>query len=161
MTYKALDLLILYEEMVRKYHIPAYSIRRSGKSFINFKKIFKKLNKILNSLDIPPYEYMLSQFEERGNRPYPSQLISKEAINRFKNYSNLVDIEGLHKTQENYLNSFLENGYTLEEALGIDIFYYYFRCMKLKNYPKEWNTKVLQEVKRIPKLKNVIKGGLR
>jgi hypothetical protein len=157
---KTLDLLILYEEMVRKYHIPQYKISRQSKNFINFKKTFKKLRTILINLDIPPYEYMISQFEERGNRPYPNQLISKQAINRFKNYSNSIDVKGIHEIQESYLKSFIENGYTVEEALGIDIFYYYFRCMKLKNHPKEWNTKVLQEIKRTPKLKNIVKRGI-
>jgi hypothetical protein len=32
--------------------------------------------------------------------------------------------------------------------------------MKLKNHPKEWNTKVLQEIKRTPKLKNIVKRGI-
>jgi hypothetical protein len=66
-------------------------------------------------------------------------------------------VKGLHRQQEVYLKMFLGNGYTLEEALGIPIFYYYFRCMMIEDHPKEWDLLVIKEIRNIPSLEELIK----
>jgi hypothetical protein len=55
-----------------------------------------------------------------------------------------------------YLERFIDNGYTVEEALSIPIFYYYFRCMIVDDYPSEWDTRVRREIENTPSLKILI-----
>ncbi len=148
-----LELILLYEELVREYHMPFYKLNRMGKTFAKHKETFKKLKRILTNLDISPQEFMVAQFINKGNRPYPTQLTSKYALAIFRNYQDTNFAEALHKVQENYLKRLLSIGYTTQEALELDIFYYYFRCIKIKNSPVLWKSKASQEIKKIPGLK--------
>jgi hypothetical protein len=111
----------------------------------------------LKAKDIDAEDFLRVQFQTKGQRPFPNQLYSDAAITRYKTYRSTQDAKGLHQQQETYLNMFQQNGYTLEEALQFHIFYYYFRCMKVKDAPKEWKLKARREISVIPELKKIIK----
>lgn len=147
----SLDMMHLYEDLVRKDYIKWYKISK------NSKRVFRQLKLKLEAKEIDPDDFIRVQFQCKGNRPFPNQLLSKFAFERYHTYNELRDAEGLHYQQEVYLDIFLGNGYTLEEALSIPIFYYYFRCMLIKDHPKEWDLKVEKEIRNIPSLKELIK----
>lgn len=142
----------LYQELVRRDYIKWYKV-----SLTKNRTTFSKLKKILELEEIDADDFLRVQFQCKGTRPFPNQLLSKHAINRYIKYRDLQNVEGLHHQQEVYLETFMENGYTLEESLQIPIFYYYFRCMKVKDHPKEWKIKVDKEIQSIPELKNLIR----
>ncbi len=147
----SLEMMHLYEELVRKDYIKWYKVSKK------FKRVFKKLLIKLEEEEIDAEDFIRVQFQCKGNRPFPNQLVSKFAFERYHIYNDLRDAQGLHYQQEVYLDIFLGNGYTLEEALGIPIFYYYFRCMMIEDHPKEWDLKVEIEIRNIPSLKELIK----
>ncbi len=141
----------LYEELVRKDYLKFYRVSK------NSKRVFKRLKNKLELKEIDPEDFIRVQFQCKGNRPYPNQLVSKFAFERYHIYDDLRDAKALHHQQEVYLDIFIENGYTLEEALAIPIFFYYFRCMLIKDHPKEWDLLVEKEIRNIPSLEELIK----
>jgi hypothetical protein len=145
-----LEMMQLYEDLVRKEYIKFYKISKTTR------KTFKSLRTKLEDKKIDPDDFIRVQFQTRGKRMFPSQLLSKGALERYEEYIELQDVLGLHRQQETYLDRFMEIGYTKEEALSIPIFYYYFRCMSMEDYPKEWEHKVEQEIKNIPLIKIIM-----
>lgn len=151
-----LELMLIYERIVRENYNKFYKLNRFGKTFAKHKETFKKLNRILKDADIDHEDFIRVQFSNKGFKPFPNQLLGKDAMNRYLNHINTTNIKDIHYTQEQYLKDFMEVGYTIEEALALDVFYYYFRCMKLKNYPKSWNFKAKKEMDKLPGLKELI-----
>jgi hypothetical protein len=146
----SLEMMHLYEGLVRASYIKFYKISK------NSKRVFKRLKIKLEEKEIDPEDFIRVQFQFRGNRPFPNQLISKFSLDRYETYNDLRDVKGLHYQQETYLERFIDNGYTVEEALSIPIFYYYFRCMIVDDYPSEWDTRVRREIENTPSLKILI-----
>ncbi len=150
------ELINLYEHLVRDNYNPHYKLNRSGKVFLKHRKTFKKLKEILSNLDIPPREFLIYQFQCKGTRPYPNQLISQVAIDRWKSKKLQYHVEEIHHIQEKYLEDLMNSGFSLEDALKLDIFYYYFRCLKLENCPKKWELLAKREVEKFPELKKYV-----
>jgi hypothetical protein len=150
---KVLEIMQLYQDLIRKEYVPFYKV--SVKSKTAFKKLKAKLDK--KNIDIE--DFVRVQFQCKGKRMFPNQLNSKYALERYVSYIELQNVEGLHNQQYIYLKRFMECGYSMEEALAIDVFYYYFRCMMIKEHPKEWKIKVDKEIQNIPYLKKIIKKG--
>ena len=113
------------------------------------------LNEKLKKKDISPDDFIRIQFSAKGYKPYPNQLLSKVAMQRYLDHISCITSEEINRTQESYLRELCEDGYTLEEALQFDIFYYYFRCSKLKDYPKNWLFLAQKEIEKTPELKNI------
>jgi hypothetical protein len=152
-----IEIIQLYEELVRKNYITHYTLNSRSKNYPANRKAFVKLKSILESKNIDAEDFLRVQFQTKGQRPFPNQLHSKAAIDRYITYDTTRDVEGLHIQQETYLKMFVGIGYTVEEALQFHCFYYYFRCMYIKDHPKEWKLKAKQEIDVIPELKKIIK----
>ncbi len=152
----SLELLHYYESLVREKRKGYSNTNRHSKAFQNKKKIFKKLIDLLDDQDIPPKEFVLAQFKGKGYRPYPTQLLSDKAFQRYRAWKFAYDIACLHRIQEGYLKQLEGMGYSTEEALALDIFYYYFRVRKLKEVPKVWTMYAFREIEMIPGLKEFI-----
>lgn len=150
-------MMALYERLTREYFLPYYVLNRNSNNYNNHKKKFKELKRMLDTMNISSEEYIKVQFSTKGNRPFPNQLTSKAAIKRYNTHTRTQNIKELLNTQESYLKNFLNIGYTLEEALQFDMFFYFFRCIKLKNHPKKWKLKAKQEINDMPELKKIIK----
>jgi hypothetical protein len=150
-----LDLINLYERLVREKHSRFYKISRRGDAYVKHRKTFSKLNEKLKKKDISPDDFIRIQFSAKGYKPYPNQLLSKVAMQRYLDHISCITSEEINRTQESYLRELCEDGYTLEEALQFDIFYYYFRCSKLKDYPKNWLFLAQKEIEKTPELKNI------
>ncbi len=153
----SLELIHFYEGLVQEKKKEFATAGRFGKAFQRKKKTFKKLIDELNDRDIPPKEFILAQFETKGYRPYPSQLLTDKAFQRWKSWRITYAAKELHEVQETYLKNLKNIGYSIEEALTLDIFLYYFRRLYLKEVPKVWNMHADREIERIPGLKEFLK----
>ncbi|KKK91754.1 hypothetical protein LCGC14_2709750, partial [marine sediment metagenome] len=136
-----------WEHMVSAF---TYGVKEWNKYF-NLREYLIKVPKEKNQ--------MYFKGNENGRKHILVNLLEKGLIN--KDYGLRTHNGGgrLKATQEEYLKNLLESGYTLEESLQFDIFYYYFRCMKLKNYPKKWNMLSKKEIYKLPGIKEIIKNG--
>ncbi len=152
----SLELLHYYESLVREKRKGYSNTNRNSKAFQNKKKIFKRLIDRLDDQDISPKEFVLAQFKGKGYRPYPTQLLSDKAFQRWHVWKSTFDIITLHRTQEEYLKRLKGMGYSTEEALALDIFYYYFRMLKLKDVPKVWKMFAAREIEALPGLKKFL-----
>lgn len=152
----SLELLHYYESLVREKRKGYSNTNRFSEAFQNKKRIFKKLIDSLEDQGIPPKEFVLAQFKGKGYRPYPTQLLSDKAFQRWRAWKFAYDIVSLHRIQEEYLRRLKVMGYSIEEALALDIFYYYFRMLKLKDVPKVWAMYAFREVEMIPGLKEFL-----
>lgn len=152
----SLELIHYYESLVKEKRNEYATTNRFSKAFKQKKKIFKRLIDLLDDQNIPPKEFILIQFKMKGYRPYPAQLLSKEAFQRWKSWNNTRDIKGLHEIQEGYLKKLKSIGYTVEEALTLDIFFYYFRRIHLKEVSRACNMFADREVERMPGLKEFL-----
>jgi hypothetical protein len=146
----------LYEELVRKNYMHYYTLNSRSKNYPANRKAFVKLKALLETKEIDAEDFLRVQFQTKGQRPFPNQLYSKAAIDRYKRYEATRDARGLHQQQITYLKMFNGIGYTTEEALSFHCFYYYFRCLYIKDHPKEWKLKAKQEIDVIPELKDII-----
>ena len=147
----------LWEDLTLESGRPKWSYRPGSPAYKRRRISFAKLKRLLEKKDIDPEDYIRVQFQCKGKRIFHNQLSGKYAMDRYEAYIKQRDVEGIHAQQETYLKMFMKNGYTLEETLQFHIFYYYFRCMKLKNHPKEWLFKVKKEIDNIPELREFIK----
>ncbi len=152
----SLELIHFYESLVREKRNEFAVAGRLGKAFQQKKKIFKKLIGILDNKKIPPKEFILIQFKLKGHRPYPAQLLSEKAFDRWEDWKKQCDVEQIHRTQEKYLKDLTRIGYTVEEALSLDVFYYYFRRLHLKDIPEEWHMYADREIERLSGLKEFL-----
>ncbi len=153
----SLELIHFYEGLVREKKKEFASAGRFGKAFQKKKEIFKKLIDTLGDRDIPPKEFILAQFETKGYRPYPSQLLTEKAFQRWEEWRRTYIAREIHRVQENYLERLKSIGYSVEEALALDMFYYYFRRLHLKRVPKAWHMYADVEIERTPGLKTFLK----
>ncbi len=152
----SLELIFFYEGLVREKKKEFASAGRFGKAFQKKKEIFKKLIDILSDKDIPPKEFILAQFETKGYRPYPSQLLTKKAFQRWREWRDTYIAKELHRVQESYLERLKAIGYSEEEALTLDMFCYYFRRLKLKKVSKAWDMYADREIEITPGLKRLL-----
>lgn len=152
----SLELIHFYEGLIREKKKEFASAGRFGKTFQKKKVLFKKLIDTLNDKDIPPKEFILAQFETKGYRPYPSQLLTDKAFQRWREWRSTYIAKELHRVQEAYLERLKSIGYTVEEALALDMFYYYFRRLYLKKVPRAWDMYADVEIERTPGLKTFL-----
>ncbi len=152
----SLELIHFYESLVREKRNEFAVAGRFSKAFQQKKKIFKKLIAILNNKKIPPKEFILIQFKLKGHRPYPTQLLSEKAFERWEDWKKQHDVKQMHRTQERYLQDLCRIGYTIEEALSLDVFYYYFRRLYLKDIPEAWHMYADREIERLSGLKEFL-----
>jgi hypothetical protein len=124
------------------------------------KATFIELKKVLDAKEIPIRDYMVVQFMNKGHRLYPNQMKGKAAMDRWEEHKRVENVREVFEQQERYLASYLKQGYTLEEALSFDVFFYWFRCIKMKGYPEIWKFYAKKELEKIPGLNKILKRGL-
>ncbi len=151
-----LEMVHLYEQLVRENGNSTYSIHRRSKYMQLHKDSFKKLKQILDEKDIPIEDFMRVQFMNKGTRPFPNQMNGTVAMTRWKEHKASEDISEIYNQQERYLASYISQDYTIEEALNFDVFYYWFRCLKMKDYPAIWKFYAKKELEKMPDLKKII-----
>jgi len=156
----AIEMLHFYEELVKTHTGNKYfQYKPRTTRYLNVLDFFKKLKSILKQHNIDPEEFLRSQFFVKGRQPYPNTLYSKSAIDRYKRLGSKDSMQSYHNMQVEYLKSFLEIGYTKEEALSFDIFNYYFVYMYADYFPSKWIPKIKREMDIIPGLRQFLKGG--
>ncbi len=152
----ALEMVHLYETLVRENFSKTYRIHRQSKYMQLHKNTFKRLKAVLDVDEIPIEDFMRVQFMNKGYRPYPNQMMGKDAMHRWEEHKRTENIVEMHKMQEKYLAQFVKQGYTVEEALSFDMFHYYFRCMTIKDHPKIWEFYAKKEIEKMPELTKII-----
>lgn len=153
----SLEMVDLYVNLTREYHGCVITMRHSSSYMKKYKKVFVDLKKVLDEKGIPIKDYMVVQFMSKGHRIYPNQLKGKAAMDRWEEYKRVENIREIFEQQERYLNSYLKQDYTLEEALSFDVFFYWFRCIKMKDCPRIWKFYAKRELRKIPGLDKILK----
>jgi hypothetical protein len=126
-----------------------------------YKAVFVDLKKVLDAKEISIRDYMVVQFMSKGRRIYPNQMKGKAAMLRWEEHKRVENVRGVFEQQERYLASYLRQDYTLEEALSFDVFFYWFRCIKMEGYqyPRIWKFYAKKELEKIPGLSKILKRG--
>lgn len=153
------EILDFYVDLVRKKGQKWYKLTYKSKNIQKHKNSFKKLKEVLDYKEIPIKDYMQVQFMGKGYRPFPNQMIGDAAFKRWEEYKKVTKAKDQHYMQERYLKLYLDQGYSLEEALSFDQFFYYFRCLKLKDHPKIWKFYAKKELETMPELRDILKRG--
>ena len=153
---KALEMVQLYEQLMRENHMPHYIVHRQSKIMQRHKYSFINLKKTLDHKDISIEEFMRVQFMDKGHRPYPDQMSGKAAMDRWEQHKATENVMEVFNQQERYLASYIKQDYTIEEALNFDVFYYWFRCLKIKDYPAIWKFYAKKELEKMPDLNKLI-----
>lgn len=155
----ALEMVSLYEDLKRKSGQKWYKIHRQGKLMQKHKDTFKRLREVLEYKKIPIREYMTVQFKNKGWRPWPHQMTGDAAFARWDEFKRSEDGKAEYHMQERYLAQYLKQDYSLEEALALPQFRYWFRCMMLKPHPKIWEFYANKELVTSPGLRDLIERG--
>ena len=156
---KALEMVGLYEDLRRKNGDAWFRVHRKGKTMQKHKDTFKRLKEVLDYKGIPIREFMVVQFKHKGYRPFPNQMVGDAAFKRWEEFKRLEDSKSEYYMQERYLAQYLKQDYTLEEALALPQFRYWFRCMMLDTYPTIWKFYANKELVTSPGLKDLIERG--
>jgi hypothetical protein len=153
------EILDFYVELVRKKGQKWYKLTHRSRFIQQHRNSFKRLKEVLDHKEIPIKDYMQVQFMGKGNRPFPNQMLSEAAFKRWDEYKKITKARDQHYQQERYLKSYLNQGYTLEEALNFEQFFWYFRCLKWEHHPEIWKYYAKKELETMPELRDLLKRG--
>jgi hypothetical protein len=153
------EMLDFYVDLVRKKGQKWYKITHKSKHFQKHKESFMRLKEVLDHKEIPIKDYIQVQFMGKGYRPYPNQLMGEAAFKRWEEYKRTENSKAEYETQERYLKRYIEQDYTLEEALEMPQFTFWFRCMKVKKPKASWKFYSKKELDKSPGLRDLIKRG--
>lgn len=152
-----------YERVRARYTGKGYSVLGNGnpETHRNWPH-FVKATKAIKSMGAHPVDWMNAQFSQTtsSTHPYPNQLATKAAKERYEESRTAADLPALYDTMVRTLVMHMHNlDATAEEILSqpnFSSFYPWFRALHLSEVPEPWRTQTKRVLRRSKAVRELI-----